>query len=300
MRRLSRPIALLLLFASASCTTAGDTPAAAPEGATHAEVRSITGTPEGKFGGINSVSMDGKGNLLVCDDGKQAVLVVSPDGTLVGTLEPGFAPNSACVHSDETTYVGGTGKLVKLDGSGKVVASVDVPDQGLVAGIATTATDVFAALRVGYSFTVTRYSHRLTDAKPVISRLRGCCGQMHIVAAGDKVFAAENARHRVVSFDREGKEAASWGKAGRTNVEDFGSCCNPMNLWAAPDGSLYTSEASLGRVKHYSADGKFLGLVGNATVDGGCVNVSVVASSDGSRVFVLDRGANAIRVLEKK
>jgi hypothetical protein len=169
-----------------------------------------------------------------------------------------------------------------------------------VAGIATTASDVFAALRVGYSFTVTRYSHRLTDPKPVVSRLRGCCGQMHIVAAGDKVFAAENARHRVVSFDRDGQVVAAWGKAGRTNVEDFGSCCNPMNLWAAPDGSLYTSEASLGRVKHYSADGKFLGLVGKATVDGGCVNVSLAASADGSRVFVLDRGANAIRVLEKK
>jgi len=293
MRRLLQSIAIALLLGSVAAA------GSAPTEGTHTEARSIIGTPEGRFEKLNSLAMDGKGNLLVCDAAKKAVLVVSPDGKLAGSLDPGFAPNAVCAHKDGSTYVGGTGKIVKLDAAGKVVASVDVPDEGLVAGIATTPTDVFAALRIGFSFTVTRYTHRLTDPKPVISSLRGCCGQMHIVAAGGKVFAAENARHRVVAFDREGKETKAWGKAGRTNVEDFGSCCNPMNLCVGSDGSLYTAEATLGRVKRYTADGKFLGLVGKATVAGGCMNISLVASADGSRIFVLDRATNAIRVLEK-
>jgi sugar lactone lactonase YvrE len=289
MKRLAHSILAVLLLVSVV--------AAAPTDATHTEARSIIGTPEGRFQSISSLNMDGKGNLLVCEAAKKAVLVVRPDGKLVRSLDPGFAPNAACEH-EGSIYVGGTGKIVKLDGAGKAIASVDVPDKALVAGIATTPTDVFAALRIGFSFTVYRYTHDLTDAKPVIARLRGCCGQMHIVARDGVIYAAENARKRVVRYDREGKELGAWGKDDRKDIEGFGSCCNPMNLCFGPRGELYTSE-SQGRVKRYTPDGKFLGLVGKATVDGGCVNISLVASADGSRVFVLDRGANAIRVLEK-
>lgn len=286
-----------LAITLAALARAGDAPA------THTEAKSLDVAAAVNGARLASLSIAPDGNLLACDAGNKAVLVLSPDGKPAARWALPFAPQSACAHDADTLYVGGQGQVARLDRTGKVLKTVEVAageaKAGGIAAIATSGQDVFVAAHVGFSFAVIRFTADLGEPKLIVERLRGCCGQMHVVAKDGVVYAAENARHRVVRFDREGKELGAWGRASRTDPDGFGSCCNPMNVCFGPEGELYTSE-SQGAVKRFTPEGKFLGLVGTPRLGGGCLNVSVAVSADASRVFVLDTDAGAIRVLARK
>lgn len=156
--------------------------------------------------------------------------------------------------------------------------------------ISAAGEDVFLATHaaVGYGFEIWRLDNRLENGTRIVSDLSGCCGQMDVKACEHGLYVAENSRHRVCRFDREGELLDKWGHSARTGLEGFGSCCNPMNVAFGPDGAVYTAEDNTGRIKRYSADGKLLGLVGSIEVVPGCKNVSIAVSSDGSRVYMLD------------
>jgi sugar lactone lactonase YvrE len=129
---------------------------------------------------------------------------------------------------------------------------------------------------------------------------------LDIVAKDDVLYVAENSRYRVLRCDRQGKILSKWGNRDRKNIEGFGSCCNPMNLCFGPEGELYTAESGLGRIKRYTPDGKFLGLVGYVGVErfnrrgrlaASCSNITIALSKDTSRIYILDFKKNIIRVL---
>jgi sugar lactone lactonase YvrE len=171
-----------------------------------------------------------------------------------------------------------------------------------VTGIGVTGSDVFVACPAtkGYGYDVWRMTADLKDPKKIVTGLRGCCGQMDIQAAAGKLYVAENSRFRVVCYDRDGKQLASWGKGDRKSVEGFGSCCNPMNVRVGPDGNVYTSESNVGRIKRYSPDGKLLGVVGTSTIVPGCKHVAIGMNKDLSRVYMLDITRTNIIVMAKK
>jgi sugar lactone lactonase YvrE len=172
-----------------------------------------------------------------------------------------------------------------------------------VNAIAATKQDVFVCCPAieGYGYDVYRTDHELKNPEKIVEGLRGCCGQMDVQAGPDgDLFVAENARDRVVHYDREGNLIAAWGKSDRNKLECFGSCCNPMNVRFGPDRVLYTSEASLGRIKRYAPDGEFLGLVGISEIVPGCKHVAIGMNADASRVYMLDITRSQIVVLKEK
>jgi len=163
--------------------------------------------------------------------------------------------------------------------------------------IAATERDVFTVCPAskGYGFDVWRTDTDFASPQKIVTGLRGCCGQMDIQTANGKLYVAENARKRVVCYDREGVKLAAWGKAHRTDVKGFGSCCNPMNIQFGPNREVYTVEAGLGRIKRYTPDGKFLGLVGKVKDVPSCMHNPIAITADGARVFLLDpRKAKAL------
>ena len=137
--------------------------------------------------------------------------------------------------------------------------------------------------------------------------MRGCCQRLDIVSKDGNLFVAENARHRVVEFNRDGEQIGKWGERGREGLEGFGSCCNPMNLFFNSKGDLYTAESGLGRIKKYSDDGKLKSLVGYVGVErfaragrvaASCSNITIATNKDESLVYVLDYSNSLIRVLK--
>ena len=156
--------------------------------------------------------------------------------------------------------------------------------------ITASDSDVFVSCPAlaGYGFGVWRTDDKFGKAKEVIKSLSGCCGQMDVQCCNGELYVCENSRHRVIRFDRDGKEIGQFGKRDRTGEgENFGGCCNPMNLCFTKDGNLYVSESN-GVVKHFTPAGKYLGIVGIAEVQPGCKNSCVGVTGDDKQLFYID------------
>ena len=77
--------------------------------------------------------------------------------------------------------------------------------------VAASDKELFIVTRQigGYGFAVWRMNRDFTDAKQIIDGLAGCCGQMDVQVHNETVFVAENARHRVGQYDRDGNQVTS-------------------------------------------------------------------------------------------
>ncbi|MGC3960509.1 MAG: hypothetical protein QM813_22040 [Verrucomicrobiota bacterium] len=172
-----------------------------------------------------------------------------------------------------------------------------------VTGIAVTEQDVFMAVPTPNAFTyqVYRFDHSLGNAKVVVEKLRGCCSQMDIQTFGGNLWIPHNARHRVESLDRDGKELTNFGKAGKVKAADFGGCCEPKNLRVLPNGDILAAESGPPTcIKRFSAAGKFIEVLAMTKEDGDCVRVTVEASPDGKQFYMLDTKHDAIRIFAAK
>jgi hypothetical protein len=303
-------------------------------------------------GALKNFCLDGQGNILACyapegarsGDAGSGIRVYSPEGKLVKTIPLEIKPGAVCVVKDGSIFVGGDGKLLKLDASGKVLASAASPVAGEpiviskemenqfaqqaramntsademrkqavnalenrrkgVNGLAATDQDVFVTVGSpsDYTFRVYRFDQALQNPKLVVEKLRGCCSTMDVQTHDGKLFIAHNARHKVEVRDRDGVELTSFGTQGRVKAADFGGCCEPKCLRVLPGGDVLTAESGPPTcIKRFSSTGKFIEVV--AVVDGAkgdCVRVTVAASPDGSRYYMLDTTKDTIRVFAAK
>lgn len=79
-----------------------------------------------------------------------------------------------------------------------------------------------------------------------------------------RVYVADQTNRRVQVFDRLGKFLFEWGKYG-VEPGQFGGNSNPKSRVGGPQfvaidshGDIYTTEASVGRIQRFTAEGKFL------------------------------------------
>jgi len=252
-------------------------------------------------------------------DTAYALKVVSPEGKVLSTwpMQDGLQPKMIHGCDDGLVYVAGGGKMAAFTAEGKLLKMIDTDavsgQQATAAGIYVTQTHVFLALGVGNSLRATedvwRFKRDLSEPKRIIERLFGCCSHIDIEVTAKEILIGENSRHRVNRYDLDGKQTGTWGKRDRTSLEGFTACCNPCNHDIGPGGVFYAAESGVGRVKKYSTDGKYLGLVGyvdTTKFDGGSAlaaascYIPIEVNADASRIYVMDVRAQIIRVLEKK
>jgi hypothetical protein len=316
------------------------------------EVGLIKVSDGAKGGALKNFCLDAEGNILACyapadsSSGKNGpgIRVYSPKGELLKTLPTEIKPCAISVAKDKSIYVAGDGKILKLDASGKVLASAASPvandpvvistemetmvkemaeqnkqpyEEQLkqmkanlerrradVTGLAVTGEDVFMAVGApsDFSYRVYRFDAGLQNPKLVVEKLRGCCSQMDIQANNGNLWIPHNARHSVESRDRDGKELAKFGKAGKVKPADFGGCCEPKNMRVLPNGDILAAESGPPTcIKRFSADGKFKEVIALVKESkGDCVRVTVEASPDGSRYYMMDTTRDAIRIFASK
>lgn len=281
------------------------------------------------FKRLSALALRANGNLLAADNEAREIKEISPDGKLARTLSPDVAPEALAIAPNGDIYCAGSGKLLRLSADGKILASVVLPPPRqlteqeqrrargrgeTVSGMTVSGPYVFAAIgsswSVGSKSRLYRFNLDLSGETKLTDGLRGCCQRCDLTARDNMIYLAENAAFRVVRCDHDGKVLGSWGAPSRTGaVEAFGSCCNPMNLCFGNDGSLYTAESGLGRVKRYKPDGAFLGVVGHVGVErftnasglaASCSNIAIAVTRDGRRIYVMDYKNKIIRVLEQR
>jgi len=171
-----------------------------------------------------------------------------------------------------------------------------------VRSIAVTEEDIFLCClpATGYASVVWRMNHNFEDEQIIVRGLSGCCGQMNIAAVDGKLVVPENGRMRVNVYDREGKVLHQWGEDERDNATSgFGSCCNPMNVTFDAEGNVLTSEASVGAIKRFTLDGKFIEPVAQSKIVPGCKHTPIGISPDGNTVYMLDITQRQVIVMRK-
>jgi len=292
-------------------------PAAWAVDATHSEAEAIGVAADARFDSLSSFCLDSAGNLVAADSGARLIRTLSTEGKPIKNWKLDFAPSCVRADDDSTFYVGGEGRVVKLDKDGKTLVTFKSDGKnfpsGRVSGIAVLDKHVFVAAASGWNYRtggiIVRFDRDLAQPKEIVSGLRCCCGRLDLAAAAGTLYAAENARHCVNRYDSDGKALGAFGKSDRNDLESFGGCCNPMNIALGPGGDVYTAESGPDRVKRFSSDGKFLGLVGDiGTVHltregrqlGACTPSTIAVSKDGKAVYVQDASNNLIRVLKAK
>ncbi|MGI9455985.1 MAG: hypothetical protein ACR2NU_05450 [Aeoliella sp.] len=170
-----------------------------------------------------------------------------------------------------------------------------------IASISAVGDTVFIACSasVGYGYSVWTIDEDFEEGKEIVEGLSGCCGQMDVQACPSGIYVAENSRARVVCFDTNGEELHSWGSKAREGIRGFGSCCNPMNVAFGPNDTVYTAESGSGRIKQFSSEGELLQVVGSADLVPGCKKVSIGATSDGNRLYMLDITRDHIVMMDR-
>ena len=165
--------------------------------------------------------------------------------------------------------------------------------------VAVSDLDVFLAVpsTEGYGYDVWRMSHELTEPQIVISGGNGCCGQYDVQTDGENIVVAENTNFEVAIYDRDGKKLRSWGERSYNEAEGFGSCCNPMNVRCAPNGDILTAESSIGHIKRVTADGKFVGYIGTASIAGGCKHVAIAYDDARDWHYMYNQDRSCVSVL---
>ncbi len=279
------------------------------------EVAVIQIGEKGKGGLLHNYCLATNGNILACwgTAASAQIKVYSPDGKFLQAWPLSFSPEAVCVASDGTVFVGGAGRLAKLDSAGKLLASAaspappSSPTNGRarmnITGIAVSGDDLFVACPSpsDYTYTVYRLDRDLKTPVRIIKDLHGCCGQMDVQAHDGTVWIPHNARHLVESYDRNGKKLSSFGRTDRKAADGFGGCCEPKNLRISADGTIYAAESGEPVViKRFSPAGKFGGVVALPNYKSGCVRVTVEVSPDGKRFYILDTGDDAIHVFAAK
>ena len=169
---------------------------------------------------LSGLCMDGAGNIVTADEVGRCVRVIAPDDTLKALWKLDFAPQAISWRaSDKTLLVAGSGCVAVLDAGGKAVCSASLPKDGVKGGpakkspdratdatsVTSSGDDVFVTFRASTGYSVLRLDKKLENPKTIITGLRGCCGQMDVMAFGDTVYVAANCAFEVSLYDRDGK-----------------------------------------------------------------------------------------------
>jgi Ca2+-binding EF-hand superfamily protein len=279
------------------------------------------------FGELAALRLRKDGNLLATDSEEGLIKLISPSGDLLATFDPGFHPEVIDLDGEGAIYCGGEGVVAKMTADGKLLNRVELPQPTEsdaprrraaspapgISGLAVGDDAVYVTFGSGWSLSAKaklyRFGLDLEEPQLLAEGLKGCCQHCDIAFRDGVLFLAENSAFRVVLYDRDGNVLNKWGSKSRDDLKLFGGCCNPMNVALDARGTLYTAESGLGRVKRYSPEGEFLGLVGYLDVErftrGGviaasCCHMPIAVTPDGDRVYVTDVKENTIRVLERK
>ncbi len=244
--------------------------------------------------------------LYVVDARRAVVEVMSRDGSRIATIGAGFlkAPAYVAVGPvDGRIYVSdrgrnavlvysATGELLRVfDPAGTDPTSTVPPWRPLAVGFAPDGTfyvtDSSARQQVVEFSPTGRRVGALGAEIPVGRTGQPLSFANGVTATRDGVLVADSNNGRILMLDRSG-----------ALVREIPTQGLPRGVAALADGRFVVSDAALGTVSAYSADGALTGEAGLTGVSAGLfTEPSGVAVSDDGRIFVADTGSGRVDVL---
>ena len=163
--------------------------------------------------------------------------------------------------------------------------------------ISAAGDDILVTLSRNRGYEIWRTGPKFDNPRKVIGDMRGCCGQMDMTVAGERILTAENTKFRVGIYDLEGKIISAFGERFKEDNNGFGSCCNPMNVLCCGNGDILTAESSIGHIKRYNEKGELQAVIGRARIGGGCKHVALGIDEKRDRYYVQYQDMNHICIM---
>jgi tripartite motif-containing protein 71 len=235
----------------------------------------MVGSGDGQFAfysdGINSLAVDGQGNVYVTDGDNHRVQKFDSNGQfltkwgLAGTGDGQFSiPSGIAVDSQGNVYVadltlfGEIARIQKFDSNGRFLTQW---------GSAGTGDGQFNA----------------------------CCSVA--VDGQGNVYASDALSHRIQKFDTSGKFLAKFGSPGSGDGEFNG----PGGLAVDAQGNVYVADFHNNRIQKFDSTSKFLFKWGSAGVgDGEFIGPNAVALDAQGNVYVADYENDRIQKFRQK
>ena len=252
---------------------------------------------------LTAVSIDNDDNIYIA--GGDAVVVTNRTGEERRRIDLTATPTCLDVAPNGRVVVGYRSKIISYDTAGKRLhAFSDIPHGAVISSVATGNGFVFAAdarHRVILKFhaggnLITTLDGRQGDEEGPHFLVPN--PHFDVAVSGPySMWVTNPGRHQIEQFDFAGNLRASWRRESM-RLEDFCGCCNPTDIAVLSDGTLVTSEKGIVRVKVYTADGDFQGVVaGPDAFDPETVGL-VLAVDSADRIYVLDPKQKAVRIFE--
>ncbi len=207
------------------------------------------------------------------------IRVYSPDGELRHTWPLNIQPEAAAVADDDTIYVGGSGQLLKLDPSGRVLARAETPVANATVTLSPETEEMIKDQARQTRSSVEEARARMLES---LQRRRG--DVTGLAVSGSDVFVAVPSpvdfTYRVYRFTRDLSDPA-------LIVEKLRGCCAQMDIQAHA-GHLWIAHNGRHSVECRDRDGQLVRKFGRrgalkAPDFGGCCepkNVRVLADGD--------------------
>lgn len=212
------------------------------------------------------IAIDPNGLIVVAGDNR--ILWFERSGRLASAIDLQIQPQALAILAEGRLYVAARDHVEVYDRSGhKLQLWPAVSPESVLTSIAVADGHVFVAdagNRVVYSYDLSGTLLRRIGQK---DRRLGTDGLVvpspHLdlaISSDGLLLVANPGRHRVETYTFDGHLKQAWGRFG-LDIEGFSGCCNPVSMAIMPDGCVVTCEKGLIRVKLFSPNGKFLGVV---------------------------------------
>ena len=273
-----------------------------------------------------------QGSIYVAGD--RAIRRFSESGQILTEIELADTPGCLTITDDGKIYIGIKEHVEIYDRGGKRLTGwQSLGDNAVLTSIAVSKDDVFVAdagNRIVLRYDMTgKLLNRIGQKDPQrdIPGFVIPSPYFDLAVAHDGLLRVTNpGRHRIEAYTFDGDLEFWWGnscfrrndvtpaKAGvSSDLQDFCGCCNPVNFAILDDGSFVTCEKGLTRVKIYSREGVFVGIVAGTEqlLEGGAARIGMlpgqrqaggfdVAVDSRGRIFVLDTIKNTVRIFARK
>jgi len=223
----------------------------------------------GSPGALRNFCLNKEGNILACyapSNAKGSLRVYSPDGKLQNSLPLEIKPTAVCVAKDGYIYVAGDGRVLKLNATGKVLASAASPVASEPVVMNKEMEDMVKEMATQNQ---RPYKTELAQMKTSLETRRSDITGLAVT--DQDVFmatpSASDFSYRVYRFDRE-------LKSPKLVVEKLRGCCGQMDV-QAHEGKLWIPHNARHAVENLDRDGKQLSKFGapgkvKASDFGGC------------------------------
>ena len=239
-------------------------------------------------GALKNFCLNKEGNILACfagtgkaSDPKNAsgIRVYSPAGELLKTLPLEIKPEAVCVAGDGTIFAAGEGRLLKLDESGKVIASAASPvaKETVVMGqeVEDMVKEMTKQTKRSFKDELARMKTSLENRRSTVTGLAVTEQDVFMAVPAPSDFS-----YRVYRYNHELAEP-------KLVVEKLHGCCGQMDI-QSHDDKLWIPHNARHCVEAHDRDGKELSKFGKSgkvkpTDFGGCCepkNLRVLADGD--------------------